>query len=108
VIDYNGRRFRSTAHGDAEAALALYRQDGDLVWADFAGGNVRRGSLTGVCASDGTLEFAYTMVLTGGDVVAGRCRSTPEVLDDGRIRLQETWERYGAHAASGVSTIEEA
>jgi hypothetical protein len=33
--------------------------------------------------------------------------NTPEVLADGRIRLHERWERYGAHADSGISYIEE-
>jgi hypothetical protein len=31
----------------------------------------------------------------------------PEVLPDGRIRLHETWERFGADAATGTSCIEE-
>ncbi len=108
MINYDGRRFRSTAHAPGEeGAVAVYRQSGDLLWAEFAGGNARRGALSGRCAADGTLEFGYTMVLTSGDVICGRCVSTPEILDDGRIRLHEQWERYGPHAATGVSEIEE-
>jgi hypothetical protein len=101
MIDYDGRRFGS---GDS---VALYRQRGDLVWADFSGGEIRRGSLTGVCRPDDTLEFTYTMVLDDGTVLAGRCVSTPELLPDGRVRLHERWERYGPHASTGVSVIEE-
>lgn len=106
MIDYDGRRFRAVGHGE-DAPTATYRQSGDLLWAEFSGGHARRGSLTGLCAADGTLDFAYTMVLDGGEVISGRCTSTPEVLDDGRILLHEQWERYGAHASSGVSQIEE-
>jgi hypothetical protein len=107
-IDYDGRRFRSTAHGpDADAPIALYRQEGDLLWAEFSGSDVRRGSLSGLSAGDGTLQFTYTMVLADGEIVAGRCRSTPEVLPDGRIRLHEQWERYGPRASSGVSQLDE-
>jgi hypothetical protein len=40
-------------------------------------------------------------------VIAGRLRSVPTVLEDGRIRLHEHWERFGAEAATGVSVIEE-
>jgi hypothetical protein len=47
------------------------------------------------------------MVRADGQVVIGRCRSVPTTLPDGRIRLHERWERYGAHAASGVSYLEE-
>jgi hypothetical protein len=108
MIDYDGRRFRPTEHGrDGEAPVASYRQSGDLLWAEFAGGAVRRGSLTGLRGQDDTIEFAYTMVLADGSIVAGRCRSTPELLPDGRIRLHERWERYGPNAATGTSLLEE-
>jgi hypothetical protein len=108
MINYDGRRFRPVAPGsDEERRVAVYRQDGDLVWGEFSGGSARRGALAGSCRSDGTLEFAYCMVLASGEVISGRCVSTPLVLDDGRIRLEETWERYGRHADSGVSSLEE-
>jgi hypothetical protein len=77
------------------------------VWAEFQGGEVRRGSLTGLCAEDGTLDFAYTMVLGTGAVISGRNVSIPEILPDGRIKLNERWERYGRHADQGTSTIVE-
>ncbi|MFH7597123.1 hypothetical protein WDV06_18780 [Streptomyces racemochromogenes] len=107
-IDYDGRRFRNTGYAPGESApIGHYRHEGDLLWAHFDGGPVRRGSLTGRVAADGKLEFTYTMVLDDGEVVAGRCWSTPEFLADGRIRLNERWERYGAGASSGESALEE-
>jgi hypothetical protein len=73
-----------------------------------AGGSVRRGALTGRCGSDGTLDFAYSMVLADGEVVCGRCHSTPmRRPGGGGIRLREEWERYGPNAAAGVSYLEE-
>jgi hypothetical protein len=92
---------------DDDAPVAEYHQRDDLVWAEFAGGDVRRGSLTGTCAPDGTITFAYTMVLAANEVISGRSVNTPQILDDGRIRLHERWERYGPHAETGVSHIEE-
>jgi len=107
-INYDGRRF-SPADGvpGEKDRVALYRQDGDLLWGEFSGGQARRGSLAGTCAEDGTLDFAYCMVLDGGEVISGRCHSTPTVLPDGRIRLHEEWERYGTAGSRGVSSIEE-
>jgi hypothetical protein len=105
VIDYDGRRFR--AAGADTGTTAEYHQDGDIVWADFAGGDVRRGSLAGTRAPDGTLHLGYTMVLATGEVVCGRTVSTPEVTEGGRVRLREMWERYGPAAATGVSYLEE-
>ena len=108
MINYDGRRFQKvTAVPEADPAVSVYRQKGDLVWADFSGGQARRGSLTGLCAEDGTIEFAYTMVLKNGVVLAGRSVNTPEILPDGRIQLNEVWERYGEHAERGTSSIVE-
>jgi hypothetical protein len=108
VINYEGRRFQKLVTDPSEVApSAVYRQDGDLVWAEIGGGEVRRGSLAGTCTDDGTIEFAYTMVLVGGEVISGRSVNTPEFLPDGRIRLNEVWERYGHHADTGTSSIVE-
>ena len=108
TINYDGRRFSPDDGVPGEKnRVALYRQDGDLLWGEFSGGAARRGSLAGTCAADGTLDFAYCMVLDGGEVVSGRCHSTPTVLPDGRIRLHEEWERYGPAGSRGVSAIVE-
>ncbi|MBW4718022.1 hypothetical protein [Saccharothrix obliqua] len=105
TINYDGRRFRKAGGGDG--TVAVYHQDGDLVWADFLGGRVRRGTVTGRCGPDGTIRLAYTMVLTTGEVIAGHTVNVPERSADGSLVLREQWERYGEHAASGVSYLEE-
>ncbi|GAA4439374.1 hypothetical protein GCM10023148_46480 [Actinokineospora soli] len=105
MINYDGLRFRAAGGGDGTEAR--YHQDGDLVWAEFTGGRVRRGAVTGTCAADGTLRLAYTMVLGSGEVISGRTTNTPRRDADGRIVLREEWERFGEHAASGVSYLEE-
>jgi len=106
MINYDGRRFQPTGHGP-DAPITTYRQDGDLLWADLFGGKVRRGALCGRCDGEGVLDFTYSMVLKDGRVIAGHCRSTPEVLADGRIRLHEAWERYGPYAEAGVGELGE-
>jgi hypothetical protein len=107
-MNYDNKRFRPVGGATGEASrVATYRQHGDLLWGEFTGGHARRGVLTGTARPDGRLEFGYCMVLDTGEVISGHCRSTPEILPDGRIRLHEEWERYGAHAGSGVSRIEE-
>jgi hypothetical protein len=110
AFEYDGKRFRSSAVETAsggEVPIGHYHQTGDLVWAEFSGGKVRRGSLVGTCAGDGVLTLAYCQVLTTGEVISGECRSIPERLSDGRIRLREEWLRHGSAGGSGVSYIEE-
>ena len=107
VIDYDGRRFRPADDPAASDRVAQYHQDGDLLWGEFHGGRARRGALAGTCAPDGRLDFAYCMVTDAGEVISGHCRSTPRLLEDGRVRLREVWQRFGEHAATGVSHLEE-
>jgi hypothetical protein len=48
------------------------------------------------------------MVLDDGEVVSGRCHSTPlRRRGGGGIRIRAEWERYGPGAAAGVSYLEE-
>lgn len=111
TINYDGRVFRSTAPEtagpDAAGPTGHYHQRDNLVWAEFAGGKVLRGSLVGTSGPDGRIDLAYCQVLVGGETVSGRCTSTPELLPDGRIRLREHWQRYGPAEGTGVSYIEE-
>ena len=110
-ISYDGRIFHSAAAETADqhggGPVGHYHQDGHVVWAEFAGGRVVRGALAGRRDRDGVLHLAYCQLLDDGSVVSGRCISYPTVLADGRVRLEERWERYGSHAGTGVSVIEE-
>jgi hypothetical protein len=103
-IHYDGRRFRTLGGGDG--TYAEYRQHGDLVWAEFEGGHVLRGTVTGTCDAAGVLRLAYTMVMASGEVIAGHSTNTPQ-WHGGTLVLREVWERYGEHAATGVSYLEE-
>ena len=105
MIRYDKTTFR--VRGEADSPVAHYHQEGDLVWAEFGGGRARRGAVVGTCDPDGVLLLTYCMVLRGGDLISGQCLSTPELLPDGRILLTEQWERYGRHAATGISYLEQ-
>lgn len=109
-INYDGKVFHAPNGSLDRAAddhlIGYYHQRDDLVWAEFGGGQVVQGRLVGTYRQDGTVDFGYCQVLHDGEIVAGRCVSTPEILDDGRIRLVERWRRMDT-GASGVSYIEE-
>ena len=74
----------------------MYRQEGDLLWGEFSGGQARRGALTGTCAPTARWSSPTAWSSRAARSISGRCPSTPTVLADGRIRLHEEWERYGA------------
>lgn len=110
-IHYDGRRFRSASNspgGDVSGETVFhYRQQGDVVWATYAGGAVTLGTLIATVAPDGGLSMRYAHVRPDGALVTGTCTSTPEVLPDGRLRLHERWQWTGGATGAGTSVVEE-
>jgi hypothetical protein len=84
-----------------------YHQQGDLVWATYAGGAVRWGTLLARADAAGNLDMRYQHVGSDGAFKGGRCQSRPEVLPDGRLRLHERWQWTEGAAGEGQSTVEE-
>lgn len=82
-----------------------FRQSGDMVWGRYSGGGIRLGFLVGT--SDGTtLAFRYTQLDTTGETASGSSTDRIEVLDDGRVRLHESWA-WDSRDGSGTSVLEE-
>lgn len=110
-VNYDGRRFRSTENastGEVSAeTLFHYHQEGDVVWGTYSGGAIRRGTLVAKADPEGHLDMRYAHVNTAGKLMTGRCHSTPEVLDDGRIRLHERWQWTSGDGSLGESVVEE-
>lgn len=58
-------------------------------------------------ASDGSLDMRYHQINFKGELMTGFCQSTPEISEDGRIRLHEKWRWTSGDCSSGESIIEE-
>lgn len=110
-LDLNNRVFRSVANtenGDVGAETRFYyRQDGNLVTANYRGGDIRHGQLIALMREDGRLDMRYHHVTVTGEFKLGRCVSTPEVLPDGRLRFRERWQWLSGDRSEGTSEIEE-
>ena len=110
-IDYNDKRFRSvtnSATGEVGGdTVFYYHQSDNIVTAEFSGGEIVSGHLIAVCHGGGQLDMRYYHVNSRGELMTGVCRSTPEMLDDGRIRLHETWQWTSGNMSAGTSVLEE-
>ncbi|MFN8392799.1 MAG: n-acetylglutamate synthase [Bdellovibrionota bacterium] len=84
-----------------------YEQDGTTISASYAGGAIARGALLGSIDENGCLLFSYHHLSITGELHAGICRSTPEVLSDGRLRFHERWRWTTGDCSEGESVIEE-
>lgn len=111
MINYNHRRFASVANtenGEVSAETIFeYRQDGDVVWAVYRGGDVVFGTLIAKVVENDCLEMRYQHLNRAGKFMTGVCRSTPELLPDGRLRLHEKWQWTSGDESCGESIVEE-
>jgi hypothetical protein len=110
-INYNHRFFApvtNTENGEVDSStLFHYRQEGDIVWATYEGGNVRFGTLIATVDQSGCLEMRYSHVNRNNELMTGECRSVPEVLPDRRLRLHERWHWTSGDLSHGESIVEE-
>jgi hypothetical protein len=110
-ISYDNRNFRSIANsGNGEVrgnTIFHYHQDGEVVWAEYSGGEIIRGMLIAKVLADGSLDMRYQHINRRGELMTGVCRSIPELLSDGRIRLHEKWQWTTGDLSSGESIMEE-
>jgi len=108
---YDNKTFRSvtnTSNGEvSNETLFHYHQQDKVVWAEYAGGGILKGFLIAVVLESGLLDMRYEHVNTQGELMTGRCSSTPENLPDGRIRLYEQWQWTSGDESSGSSIVEE-
>ena len=110
-VGYDGRRFRSVENSETgevgPETVFSYGQDGDVVSATYGGGGVRSGVLIATADGEGNLDARYAHVNDSGELMTGECRTTPERLTDGRLRLHEEWRWTSGDGSSGRSVVEE-
>lgn len=83
------------------------RQTGRIVTCSYSGGRIVSWQLIALVDEAGCLDMRYHPMNDRGELMTGVCRSTPEFLPDGRIRLHEAWRWTSGDASSGSSVLEE-
>ncbi len=110
-MNYHNRIFRvvnNSDNGDTSSETTFqYRQEGNILSSLYSGGNIVSGHLLGVVDENGNIDMRYHHINTAGEIMTGLCKSTPEILEDGRIRLHEEWRWTSGDQSSGKSIIEE-
>ena len=110
-INYDNRCFVSVSNSDngevGPATVFHYRHEGDMVWATYRGGAIVFGSLIARVDVGDCLDMRYQHLNSAGELMTGKCWSTPEILPDGRLRLREAWEWTSGDLSRGESVVEE-
>lgn len=108
-IDLNNRKFKpisNTKNGEVSIdTIFHYKQSGDIVSADYKGGNILKGNLFGKVINKKYLYFMYHHINVKGNSLTGICKSYPEVLESGKMILKEYWQWTCLDYSEGESTL---
>lgn len=111
TINYDGRKFipkMNSENGEvSEQTIFLYHQNGSLLWAEYSGGDILKGSLIGSVSDNGELDFVYHHMNRDMKVKTGKCHSMPIVMENGKIELSEQWEWTSGDFSKGESLLVE-
>lgn len=110
-MNYHNRKFKVVStSGSGEVSNTFifhYQQEGNVLSCSYSGDSIQEGNLVGSVDDDGVITFTYRQVNLRGIERSGICVSTPEILDDGRIRLHETWRWTDGDQSTGTTILEE-
>jgi hypothetical protein len=110
-INYNNKTFRPIQNSEngetTEETIFEYKQKGNILTSEYCGGRIKRGHLIGLVDEKGHIQMRYHQVNEKDELMTGICYSKPEILENGKIRLHETWEWTSGDKSKGQSIIEE-
>lgn len=110
-FNLDGRMFRSatnTENGEVGAETVFhYHQKERVVWAEYEGGDIVKGHLVANVLASGQLDMRYHHVNVRGEIMIGKCLSTPELMSDGKLRFKEEWQWLCGDMSSGYSEVVE-
>jgi hypothetical protein len=108
---YHNRIFRPVHNSDngevSDDVRFHYQQEGNILTCAYHGGRILSGHLIGIVSQEGVIDMRYHQVNDRVELMTGICRSTPEILPDGRIRLYEQWQWTSGDGSKGESVLEE-
>ena len=110
-INYDGRKFipkMNSENGEVgEQTNFTYHQNGNLLWAEYSGGDILKGSLIGTVLCNGELDFVYHHMNQNMQIKTGKCHSVPTVQENGKIELSEQWQWTSGDYSKGESLLVE-
>ncbi len=111
MVNYNGKIFRPVVNSEngetSNETVFIYQQIDNILTSEYSGGKIIKGHLIGLVDENGNIEMRYHQVNQKGELMTGKCKSVPEILENGKIRLHETWEWTSGDKSKGQSIIQE-
>lgn len=110
-MNYNNKRFKPVSNPKnsetSEETIFEYKQKDNILTSTYSGGKILKGHLIGIVSKDGKIEMRYHQVNLKEELMTGICSSKPEIMENGKIRLHESWEWTSGDTSKGDSILEE-
>ena len=107
-LNLDSKVFKALSNSDngqvAESTRFLYRQEGEVVWADYHGGEIVRGHLI-ASRSGNRLHMRYHHLDRKGRLRVGTCESLISQRKDGLLQLDEKWQWLSDDQSEGESVL---
>lgn len=110
-MNYHNKKFRvihNSENGEITNQMIFhYQQNKNIISCSYSGESIIEGHLLGTVQQNGTISMSYHQINSKNQLLTGICTSTPQVLANGKIQLQEKWQWTNGDKSIGISTLEE-
>jgi hypothetical protein len=110
-MNYNNKKFKAINNSEngetSDETLFFYKQSGQILSAEYSGGDIVMGHLIGLVDPEGNIDMRYHHLNKMEKLMTGTCKSKPEILKNGKIRLHEEWQWTSGDLSTGKSIVEE-
>ena len=104
--NFNHKKFsliNNSENGTVDSdTIFEYKQNGNLVTADYYGGLIRYGKIIAKLNED-NLDMLYQCLTINGDLKAGKATAMISLTANDKIKLKFEWEWLGEKNEKGIS-----
>ena len=105
-FNFNNKKFVLIQNSESgqvnQETVFNYKQDGDLVSADYFGGTIRYGKIIAILEDD-ELNMLYQCLTTNNELKAGKALAKLSLTVTGKIKMSLQWEWLGDGNEKGTS-----
>lgn len=108
--DFHNKKFRVVKNDGPGAEVNedttfTFKQEGNIIHADYSGGKVKVGKFLGIINGD-NIQFKYIQVNIKGEFQAGHSTDKIRIKDNGKLQLVDEWE-WDTKEGTGLCIMEE-
>jgi len=107
-INLNNKKFKALSNSDngevSDSTVFHYKQENEIIWAEYAGGEIEKGFLIGKI-NNCSIEFTYQHLNKALEIMTGKCKTKIDFDENDKILLHEEWEWTCKDFSKGKSTL---